>query len=259
MVLLGVIIASHFGESIVPVDQNWSIKLSTGGYIDTPAGKAQDFALVGDVSLAKVDSKSTNAVNFRLQLKLKRSQNNLLSFFTESFPDEKNSATRTSGAFKVDGYAIFINTCSVRTDENRVEEKPTPSVNDVGDYQSSAMLTPLNLTVGVVQRALNSPDLLTEYYIGKDGPREFFVNFKRDLNTAIDPSSGDAAFKFVLKMKNGNEVIPKLMEGSLKVNSQSRKAIYISAGSNSIDWAPESRESILGGIESISIRMDLKS
>lgn len=262
MVLLSALVASCLSSqeqvAVVPADQSWSIKLSTGGYVSTPAGEVRDFALKGDVELTQTESKNPKAVNYRLQLKMKRSQNNLLSLFTESFPEEKNTPERKAGAFKEDGYVVFVNTCSVRTDEHRIGEKPTPSVSDIEDFQSSAMLTPLNLTLGVVQRALNSPALLKNYFIGNDGPRHYYATFRRDLNTAIDPSTGDAAFKFVLKMENGSEIVPKLFEGSLKVNMKSRKAIYISAGSNAQDWAPETRESLLGGVESIGIRMDLK-
>lgn len=243
---------------IVPADQVWDLKLSTAGVIGTPAGQAKDFSLRGDLSLAQVKATKPQSDNFRLQLKMKRSQNKLLSFFTESFPEEKNDAQRETGAFQEKGFVYFVNTFTVRRDENRVESKPDPSVNDMGDFQSTAMLGPLSLTIGMVQRALNSPKMLEEYYIAKEGPRKFYVTFRQDLNAAIDTAKGDEAFKFTLKLVNGKEIIPKLFDGSLRVNRFTRKVLYVSAGSNAANWAPETRESILGGVESVSIRMDLK-
>lgn len=252
------IIAHHLVQTKprVIADQSLKLKITMLGEIGTPVGNTKDAVINGKLDIKNISDPKSKQDIYRLSLKVKRDDLKIVTVLTEGLPEKKDQPEMKADAFREGKYACFVNTFGIAREDATLTEKQTPDVSDLGNFQSAATLLPFSLALAITQKSLVGPDLKKEYFLAQDGPRKYYVTFRPNLNANTDSSKGEAAYKFNLKLVDGNGTAPNLFDGAIRLNVFSGKVQYITATSAPENWKTDSGESFFSSLTNIAIRFD---
>ncbi|MBS1701639.1 MAG: hypothetical protein JST12_08255 [Armatimonadetes bacterium] len=235
-----------------PVDQTWKFQMAAKGRASSPVGTIDNFSLTGELSFAIVKKLPDNLDLVRLKLKLKRNQNKLLEAFTTGF-DKVKEGDRDNSTYQ-DGEFAYVTELYTfdRTKATVVD------YNSTTDSSSAQILESMALALAMVQQCFNGPELRHEYPLAKDGPRNYFITYRENLNANTDESQGEAAYKFNLKLKDHTGTYPNFFTGAVRLNRKTGYVRYITTTSYPIDQPSVNDNSGESTARAWSIRLDEK-
>ena len=252
--LLGIAIQS----TNLLADQTWKLGFAIVGKLASTPGSQNPFEfknpeLAGDLVLTHEKPLDTDNELVRLLLKMKRSQNELTAALTGDLPAKSGSEVPEGGLYMDKDFAYF--TAQFMMDRKKATAIPySPKQNVGGD----AVLAPLGTGLAIMQRAMMGPELRKESYLANDDSRKFYVTFSPNLNATIDPTKGEAAYKFSLKMVDLGKEYPNFFTGAIRLNTKSKIVQYLRATSKSSDGPTSPQDASFSQVQSVVIGLEAK-
>lgn len=236
-------------------DQTLKITFGATGTLGSPLGEIVDPVFIGDFKITNGKELSKERSVVQVQLKLKRTQTKLVEALTNGFEEKKEADKLGVGLFRVKDFAYITNDIVL----DKKEAKLDPMTNS-GDFSAGEVLNPLSLSLAIFQRSLLNPQLRKEFFLMKDGPREYYATFMPNLNANTDASKGEVAYKFNLKLKEENGEFPQFFMGAIRLNAKTRLLTYLNASSEykNTPSAGNTDETAFHDIQNIAIKIEAK-
>lgn len=235
-------------------DQTLKITFGATGTLGSPLGEIVDPVFIGDFKITNGKELSKERSIVQVQLKLKRSQTKVVEALTNGFEEKKEADKLGVGLFRVKDFAYITNDIVL----DRKEAKLEPVTN--GDFSAGEVLNPLSLSLAIFQRSLLNPQLRKEFFLMKDGPREYYATFMPNLNANTDSAKGEVAYKFNLKLKEDNGEFPQFFTGAIRLNTKTGLLTYLNASSEfkNTPSAANTDETAFHEIQNIAIKIEAK-